>query len=290
MTILVTGANGGFGKVFVPWLKMNYNETVIGSGRSAEKYENYIECDLADESSVHSLIEAVKPRLIFHLAGGFSGNFNNDVKINALSAMHIFESLTNNQLNSRVVVLGSAAEYGVVLPSDNPVPESFVCKPVSVYGTTKLIQTEISSYYAREKGLDIVIARVFNLATPGLSTRLFYGRAEAQISSYLKGEIDSLQFGNLDSARDYIGFEEVVMQLKAVADYGVSAEVYNVGTGVAKKIRDVLREMLDEKGVHDAKIVESVSLSDNATLHDVPIIYADVTKIKKLMANSIIDL
>ena len=161
MTILVTGANGGLGKVLLPTLREKYKESVIGTGRDNAEYTDYLCCDLTDASSVARLIKEVSPRIIFHLAGSFTGEFENDFRVNTLSAKHLFDSLLTENLDTRVVIFGSAAEYGAVEPEDNPIPETFPCRPVSVYGLTKSYQTEMAAFYARTTNLKIVIARIF---------------------------------------------------------------------------------------------------------------------------------
>ena len=282
MTILVTGAKGGFGKVLLPILRAKYKESVIGTGRDKAEYTDYFWCDLTDASSVASLVKEVRPRIIFHLAGSFTGQFENDFRVNTLSAKYLFDSILSEKLDTRVVIFGSAAEYGAVRPEDNPIPETFPCRPVSVYGLTKNYQTEMAAFYARTTNLKIVTARVFNLAIPGLSQRLFFGRAEAMIQSYKTGEISQLVFGNLDSERDYVELESAVEQLLAIADRGISGEIYNVGSGVPKKIRTILREMIDKEAIPYEAIVESSSEAVGRVGFDVPIIYADMTKTSKL--------
>ncbi len=282
MTILVTGANGGFGKALLPILREKYKESVIGTGRDGADSTNYFWCDLTDESSVASLIKKVRPRLIFHLAGSFTGHFENDFRINTLSAKYIFDSVLSENLGTRIVIFGSAAEYGVVHPEDNPIPETFKCRPVSIYGLTKNHQTEMAAFYARTTDLNIVTARVFNLATPGLSERLFFGRAEAMIQSYKTGKVSQLVFGNLDSERDYVNLESAVEQLLAIADRGLSGEIYNVGSGAPKKMRTILMEMIDKEAIPYEAIVETTSEAVGRVGFDVPIIYADMTKTSKL--------
>ncbi len=213
----------------------------------------------------------------------FTNDLEYDSLINAFSSKRIFETIISENLKTRVVVLGSAAEYGAVLPVDNPLPESFLCRPVSVYGMTKLIQTEIAKFYSRTKNVDVVIARIFNLAISGLSPRLFYGKAEAAISSYKKGEITQLEFGNLDAERDYVEIDKAAEQLFAIAEYGFPGEVYNVGSGFPRKIRSILKNMLKNEGLVDAEVVESIPGIIVEKGFDVPVIYADILKVSKLM-------
>jgi nucleoside-diphosphate-sugar epimerase len=282
VTILVTGANGGFGKALLPLLREKYKESVIGTGRDETESPDYFRCDLTDESSVASLVKKVRPRLIFHLAGSFTGQFENDFRINTLSAKYIFDSVLSEKLGTRIVIFGSAAEYGAVHPTDNPIPETFMCRPVSIYGLTKNYQTEMAAFYSRTTDLNVVTARVFNLATPGLSERLFFGRAEAMIQSYKAGNLSQLVFGNLDNERDYVKLEGAIEQLLAIADRGISGEIYNVGSGVPKKMRTILMEMIDKEAIPYTAIVETTSEALGRVGYDVPIIYADMTKTSKL--------
>ena len=283
MTILVTGAGGGFGTALLSPLRAHYNETVIGAGRSHAVDSGYIRCDFTKATAVRELIKSVRPRLIFHLVGSFTGEFETDLQVNAVSAKHLFENIISEHLNTRVVIFGSAAEYGAVLPSDNPISETFPCRPVSIYGLTKAIQTDIARFYARTKNIDVVVARVFNLAASGLSSRLFYGRAEAMILSYRKGEISQLEFGNLDSERDYIALDDALDQLLAVAEFGLSGEIYNIANGYPRKIRLILADMLEKEGLREVEIVESTPEVISEKGYDVSIIYANTTKVSKLM-------
>ena len=284
MAILVTGASGGFGKVLLPLLRAYYNEPVVCTGRSRLDRSDYFTCDLTNVRAVDDLIKDIRPRLIFHLAGSFAGQFESDFQVNTLSAKFIFDSILAESLATRVIVFGSAAEYGAVTDTDNPIPETLPCRPVSVYGLTKAFQTDMAEYYARTKDIDVVVARIFNLATSGLSQRLFYGRAEAMILAYKRGDITQLEFGNLDSERDYIELDKAKEQLLAIAERGLPGEVYNVGSGIPISIRSILKDMLNNAGVPEGAVIESSPEVIRSKGFDVPIIYADISKVSKLMS------
>jgi nucleoside-diphosphate-sugar epimerase len=284
MTILVTGAGGGLGKAFIPLLKSKYKEKIVGTVRtlSGDK-EDAVQCDFTNATDVQTLIKAIQPRLIFHFVGSFTGVFKTDLQINALSAQHLFESVEAEQLSTRIVIAGSAAEYGAVTAEDNPIREDFQGQPVSVYGLTKAMQTDIAMFYANTKNLDIVVARIFNLAIEGLSPRLFFGRAKSMISAYKRGEITQLEFGNLDAQRDYIGITEAAVQLIAIAESGARGEIYNVGTGTARSMRSILKDLLIAEGLAKIGVLEaSPAIVKNKGL-DVPVIYADIDKVTRLL-------
>jgi nucleoside-diphosphate-sugar epimerase len=284
MTILVTGASGGLGKSLFPLIQARHsNHLVVKTSRSGDDLKV---CDLTDKSAVDNLIRLVKPKIIFHLAATFTGDFDTDFKTNVVAFQNICDSLIEQDLASRVIVFGSAAEYGVIHPNQNPVSENQPLKPVSVYGLTKAMQTQLAQFYSRVANIEVVIARLFNLAIPGLSSRLFYGRAESLIHQFNDGEIDALEFGNLDSQRDYIGLTEAAAQIFLISDYGVSGEVYNVGSGIPKMIRSLLHSMLDHYNLPRDIIKELSSDSVGRKGYDVPMIYADISKTLLLKNNS----
>jgi nucleoside-diphosphate-sugar epimerase len=288
MTIILTGANGGFGKSFLPLLREHYSEEVIGAVRAPNGQQNFVACDFLNQNDIHSMVKTIKPRLIFHLVGSFTGEFDRDLSVNAISAKHLFEGITLANLNTRIVVSGSAAEYGLLDDGNTAVDEDHACNPISVYGLTKSIQTKLASFYAKNRQTDVVIARIFNLATPGLSERLFFGRAEMMISAFKRGEISQLEFGNLDAQRDYVGLEQAAAQLFAIAKQGLKGETYHVGSGEPRSMRKVLADLLKQEGLTSVPIIESSPTIVNNKGYDLPIIYADMKKTSRLLEASFI--
>jgi GDP-4-dehydro-6-deoxy-D-mannose reductase len=281
MTVLVTGARGGFAKAFIPKLAESVRGDVLSVVREKAQQPNDIQCDLSDRTAIEDLIRKTKPQVIYHLAGSFAGNFETDVLVNVHSSKWIFDELISSKLDCRVVVFGSAAEYGLVAEASNPVPETHPLNPVSIYGLTKVMQTQISSFYASTRGVDVVVARVFNLAVQGLSQRLFYGRLISLIDSYKRREIEKMTFGNLEAIRDYIDLDGATAQILAIADKGLKGGVYNVGSGVPVRMRDLLCRLLVENNI-PLNCFECAPESQKRGA-DVPVIYADITKVSALV-------
>ena len=277
MSILVTGANGGFGRHLVQWLRQHANEPVWHTDMAGNDDDLYLPCDMGDADAIRDLIKQVRPQRIFHLAGSFANTYDVDYPVNALSARHICEMLLAERLETRLILIGSAAEYGVVLPHENPLREDHVLQPVSVYGLTKSFQTHFAAYYAQGHLVDVVVARLFNLIAPGLSERLFVGRVEQLIARLLRGEIDVIEVGNLESQRDYLTIDDAISQLLLIADKGRAGEVYHVASGRPVRMRDLLVDMLAEAHLDMSVVREGQSVSGKVG-YDIPIIYADMSK------------
>ena len=67
---------------------------------------------------------------------------------------HLLESVLETQAASRVVILGSAAEYGY---GALPMAENTPPNPQSEYGIAKLAQTQLALLYARRYNLPVVV-------------------------------------------------------------------------------------------------------------------------------------
>ncbi len=282
MSVLVTGANGGLGRSLCQQLQQQAHEPVWLTDIVGKPGECFIHCDMRDAAAIGALIRRVRPQRIFHLAGSFSESFDTDYPVNALSARRLCQALLDEQLDARLVLVGSAAEYGIVLPQENPVREDRVLRPVSIYGLTKAVQTHFATYFSQHFALNVVVARLFNLNGPGLSERLFVGRVEQQIARFKRKEIKSIELGNLESQRDYIAIEDAVSQLLLIADRGERGEIYHVASGRPVRMRDVLSDMLAAADL-DMSIVRDQPTIPGKSGYDIPVIFADMKKTTRLM-------
>jgi len=275
----VTGAAGFFGRCLAQLLRSAGKKLVLvdrlsGAETAAGKC---IYCDLGNRARTRKLLRDSAPSEIYHLAGVFSADYAGNYKGNFLPAKNILDSVLALKLKCRVLLVGSAAEYGA--PLKNPVAETAPLTPVTYYGFAKMLQTRLGEFYHRVYGADIVTARVFNLAGPGVSDTLFPGRVSRQIEAYKRGETSCIKVGRLDSWRDYLMVQEAAAALRVVMDHGRTGEVYNVGSGVPLRMGTLLARMLGEAGV-PLSAVESAP--QGGMRPDVYRIYADIAKLLAL--------
>lgn len=283
MSILVTGASGFVGSHLLDYLRHNTSSTCYGLSRQHPDDAHMTCCDMADDMRVAETMRLLKPSMIFHMAGSFSNDFVTDFQNNVLAARHLLDAVAAAELPARILLMGSAAEYGDLSREQNPVPETLALRPVSVYGWTKAAQTQLATLYASTYGLDVMVARTFNLLGRGMSDQLFVGNAQKQIDAVLAGRTDRISFGSLDAERDYIDINDACALYYSIACNGVSGEVYNVGSGKAVSMRKLLRDMLHHAGLDESIVDEDAA--GKATPHaQVSTIYADITKVNALSA------
>lgn len=284
MKVLITGANGFTGTYLVKYLQQHSGLRLYCLTRSENQGYDYA-CDLTNYESVNRLIQKIRPDQIYHLAGSFTNDYQTDYGNNVLSSKNILDSIIENKLACRVLLVGSSSEYGFVKDQDNPIKEDYPLNPVSIYGLTKVYQTSLMKFYYQVHKLDIVMARTFNLLGENMSNKLFIGRIYQQIEQYKKGEIEKITLGSLESKRDYLNVEQAIKNYHTVMNYGKNGEVYNVGSGESVILYDLLEQVLVSKDL-DLSIIETKSRSIMNKLN-VNNIVADISKIRALSTGSI---
>lgn len=256
--IFVTGADGFTGRHLVKLLSADASREVFSSGSVA----------------------VLKPDEIYHLRGSYTNDYAADYASNVLSTKNILDAIRVASLKTRVLLIGSSAEYGFPVAPDTAVTEEHPLKPVSVYGLMKLFQTELMGTYIRLYGMDIVSVRPFNLLGRGMSPILFVGKMEQEIQKYKRGETSEIVTGDLSIERDYIDIPEAIKYYSVVMEKGKTGEVYNVGSGKSVSLRELLRRMLSEAGLSMAIVREAKHNTPGKIV--VPKIFADITKLKQL--------
>lgn len=285
MRVLITGARGASGRYLTDLLSRDSETEIYQTDLPDESSPPYFAVDLSDFSSTYRLITKIRPSQIYNLAGTFTNDYETDHRSNVLAPKNILDSLLKAGISCRVLLIGSAAEYGHVAKEENPVKETQPPNPVTIYGLTKTYQTQLMKYFCSVHGMDIVMARVFNLYGAGFSNRLFIGRIFRQIEEYKSGRRQAIVVGNLEAKRDYIDIREAVADYRLIMNEGVSGGIYNVGSGRSVRMSDLLSNILAEHGL-DMSIVQSTGGTNNAR-PDVADIYADVSKISQLRPSSI---
>lgn len=278
--VLVIGSNGALGSALVRALKKNKDVYSIFLTSRNPRDRMTEQLDIQDLTSLKRLIVKLKPDFVFNLAVNFSSNIASAIDINVKSSAFLLEIIKENAPDSRVLLMGSAAEYGVVTPADNPISESQPLNPVSVYGLTKSWQTQIALYYA-QLGVNVSVCRIFNLDGPGISESLFVGRLQKEVQEVLSGRKLHIELGSLDAIRDYINIEQAAQQIIDIALTGKAGEIYNVASGIPVKISELLERYLKDHNLPLTVVRSGKNLGSHVG-YDVPVIYADITKIRSL--------
>jgi GDP-4-dehydro-6-deoxy-D-mannose reductase len=279
-TVLVTGASGALGHAVIAYLRDTGKYRVIATSRHGDN-ENIFSLDVSNTEQISAAINRTKPNLLLNLAATFINDFDEAYAVNVDAPRHLLDTVKKSGLNIRVLLVGSAAEYGAIRPEENPIKEDHALNPVSIYGLSKAWQTQLAGFYASQ-GMDIVVARVFNLNGGRLSERLFIGRLQKQIDDVLAGRKSVIELGPLSASRDYLTLNEAAEQITAIIEHGTSGQIYHVASGIPITMRKLLNRYLTINKLDASIVQESTSLT-NRTGYDVPVIYADISNTLQLM-------
>jgi GDP-4-dehydro-6-deoxy-D-mannose reductase len=246
---LVTGANGFVGRYLVDALHAERVE-VFACGGPNDRPERDCVVDVRDARTLRRALEAFKPTVVFHLA---AQTFVPEAmrapvetyEINAMGTARLAEAMRAYADSPMRIVFASSAEvYGARDPREYPLRESLDLRPRNPYGASKAAAEAMLLSEARSFGTDVVIARAFNHIGPGQREDFVVASLAAQLARIAGGGAPQLLVGNLNAARDFLDVRDVAAAYVALARGGERGEVYNVCSGRAVTIRDVLRELI----------------------------------------------
>lgn len=287
--ILVTGGTGFAGSHLLELLQTQNHTDIHATSYSsvpdsAETGITFHQVDLTNADATFELIEKIKPDLIYNLAA-FAEVGSSYEKANAVFANNTFLQL--NLLNAvkehtpkaRIIVIGSAQEYDVFRrPSDQPITEKNLLGPINPYGVSKVTQDLLALSYHYSYKLDVVRVRPFNHIGERQSADFAIPSFAQQIVAIERGEQTQLQVGNMESIRDFTDVKDMALAYTVLAEKGNAGEVYNIGSGVGTKMKDLL-DMMINLSTSDIPVMQD---PDRQRPLDVPVLIADTNKIQSL--------
>jgi len=279
--VLITGVAGFCAKHLAGRLLNESKLIVIGLDLFDSPPENidlddYFAVDLGNYKQVKQAIHIIKPDIVYHLAGTFRGSPHEIYKVNFLGGVNLLESIKKITPQARVLLVGSAAEYGSI-PADNmPIREDVQCNPINAYGLSKYALTLAGINYFRTDSLKICIARPFNIVGAGIPPTLVIGAILKRAKKAMADGSSVVKIGNVNTKRDFIAVEDVVegyLQLINAERWG---EIFNICSGQPRSIRSVI-ELLLANSVRPLKLEIESDLVRNA---DVETVYGSYRKAK----------
>lgn len=237
--------------------------------------------DFQNIELIYNHLKENTPDIILNCAGSFTNNFMTDFNANFVLPRNLLESVLKTTCKIKVILLGSASEYGLITEKENPVTENRRLNPISIYGFTKKLQTELMRFYCEKYDMDINIARLFNVYGKELSKQLFIGNLYAQIRDYKTKKNDKIILGNLNTKRDYYDIQNICNDLQIICECGKSGEVYNVAAGYSTLLKDIVNKVFLEEQI-PPDVLETDMNKQQSNGYDLSDIYADTTKINEL--------
>ena len=206
--------------------------------------------DMTNYASVRRALEAARPERIYHLAARASvaqawQNPERTLVDNIVMQLNLLRAVVELGLATRVLVVGSADEYGLVPSEELPVSEATALRPLNPYAVSKIAQDYLGAQYHLGRGVHVVRVRPFNHLGPRQSTGYVAPDFASQIARIEAGLAEPvLRVGNLSARRDFTDVRDVVRAYRLALELGRPGAVYNIGSARSHAIQEILDGLL----------------------------------------------
>jgi len=273
MKIAVTGASGFVGSYLTKEL------IKLGHEINSIKHNDV---DLTNFEFLLEHFKKNKPDAIYHLAAQSSPHISwkqpyKTLKDNILSSLNMLQIA--EILDIKLIMAGSAEVYDTdCLKLHEKLTEESILQPRNPYGLSKLTLDYLIKMIAEERGIKVILLRIFNNIGPGQSDTFVvstFAKQLAQIKLGLQEPI--IKVGNLNAKRDFVNVNDAVKAYIKCLDFN-KFEIFNVCSGQSYVIKDILNILINISGL-DVKVIE-----DPARMRpsDIPEFVGDYSKLASL--------
>ena len=286
MKVLILGAFGFVGKHLIDYINENYDWKIIATKRKDQqvKIENIdvVELDITSFTQVKKIIADYQPNYIINLAAQSSVRFSwenpqRTVEVNLIGTLNILESVRLYSPRTKILLIGSSEEYGQSIKEFEIINENDSLIPNNPYAISKFTQFKFMEMYHKAYNINVLTTRSFNHCGPGQS-ELFvvsdFCKQVIEIEKKIKPPV--IYVGNIDVKRDFTDVRDVVSAYCKLLEFGISGETYNVGSGKALSISNILQRIIQ---ISDLKIEIEHDIKKYRPIDNLEI-KADISKIK----------
>lgn len=262
MAVLVTGTTGAMALHLLELLPRDRGPLVAAGLRLPPPERQrpgiqYVRVDLRDAEEARRLFEYHQPTEVVHLAGRWSVKAGEDAPEESLLGnvaltRNVLDACRGSCPQARILLQSGAEVYGrgpAGRGAEVPRSEDDPLLPVSTTGTALACMEILARQYVLAWGLQIVVARPFNMVGPGLSRQFLAGELAWQLARIRveRGE-PVLYAGDLEVERDYIDVRDVARAYLLLLDGGMPGEAYNVCSADATPARHLADELVHIAG------------------------------------------
>ena len=248
--ILVTGAAGFAGSHLIDLLASAGANIVAwhrpgGSPPPDGSAARWEAVDLLDQAQVQAAIDRARPSAVYHCAGAAHVGRAWDstaptFATNVRGTHHVLQAIERAGVDARVFVPSSALVYasaGEALTEDHPV------LPSSPYALSKLAQEMLA--VKANGALAVTIARPFNHFGPRQDPHFVASGFARRIADIELGRwAPEISVGNLEARRDLTDVRDTVRAYRLILERGQPGRPYNVCSGRAISIRELLDRLI----------------------------------------------
>ncbi|MES2123657.1 MAG: NAD-dependent epimerase/dehydratase family protein [Gemmatimonadota bacterium] len=284
--LLVTGADGFVGRHLVRAARRAGRSVVASVLPGADPPTEWADpaggsvvdvtfADLTSDGDVRRLAQIDADQVV-HLAAMASGaaarrDPEGAMRVNSAGLAGFIGALRDTGRPLRFLFVSTAEVYGA--GHTGPIAETATPHPVSPYGASKLAAEHALAAEAGAGSIRVIIARAFPHTGPGQSTEYVLPALAARLLDARRNGHREVPVGNLEAIRDFLDVRDVVGAYLALLSREVPVGVYNVASGVGRRLSDCFTELAALIGV-EAQPTQDASLMRPS---DIPALIGDAT-------------
>lgn len=271
---LITGVTGFVGRYFVEYLQKHEPDALIYGIDRASACDldiNHTALDLCDAQALNLLLKELQPDYVLHLAsissvGQSWQNPTDCFKNNTDIMLNLLEAVAKNSPHSRILSIGSSEEYGNYPSEKMPLTEDMPLNPQNPYAVAKVSQELLCKLYAQSMNIDVVMTRSFNHIGPRQSDKFVVPSFIKQLVEIKNGAPNKMLVGNIKVKRDFLDVRDVVDAYYKLLHTGKKGEVYNVCSGKAVSLQEIIKTTSDILDITPNIEVDKTRLRPNDTM------------------------
>ena len=246
MKLLISGANGFLGSHFISFFKnMSFDIYTVGTKPISGNEKNFININSLSKENFKNFVNSNISYFI-HLIGNPSlKDKNQNDYVNCDLGIKLLRYINEISFKKDVkcVFFGSAAEYGKVESSSNPVSELHSTTPKNYYGIAKNRQTKKALDLGKKRG-NVFVLRPFSILGEGMPLTSAFGNFFYQI---FKKKAKILETGNLNVYRDFIDIKDLVfLTWKLMQNEDSYGKIINICSGKPIILREMVKFVIEQ--------------------------------------------
>lgn len=237
--------------------------------------------DVLDGERLATELAGAAPDVVYHLAALTHVGRSWDepaatFSVNALGTLNLLEAARRLTPAPAVLLVSSAEVYGS--GEGAPLSEGAPLVPVTPYAASKVAAEYLGVQAFAGRGLRVLRVRPFNHVGPGQSDAFVVSALARRVAEAELAGGGVVRVGNLSPRRDVTDVRDVVRAYRLVAERGEAGEVYNVCSGRALAVSELLERLVDLARC-DVEVVFDPALARPV---DVPVLLGDSSRLAAL--------
>lgn len=165
-------------------------------------------------------------------------------KTNVEGTSRILKLFEDQALSGRLILTSSCHVYAPMESGQERVSEDATIGPSNGYGKTKLEAERLVTEAHKEKALDSVIVRGFQVTGPRQSARMILPEWTKQFAE----QLDPVSIRTLNTSLDLMDVRDSARALRLIAEQVPAGSCLNVGSGRATHGADLIEELKQAAG------------------------------------------